>query len=64
MPIYEYRCRVCQHKFEVLQKMGEDGKGLKCPKCDADKPMKVFSVFAGGISSDNSSSTCSSKGFT
>jgi len=44
--------------------MGEDGKGLKCPKCDADNPMKVFSVFAGGISSDNSSSACSSKGFT
>jgi putative FmdB family regulatory protein len=64
MPIYEYQCRECQHKFEVLQKMGEDGQRLKCPKCDADKPTKVFSVFAGGTSSDNSSSACSSKGFT
>ncbi|MCK4404661.1 MAG: zinc ribbon domain-containing protein [candidate division Zixibacteria bacterium] len=64
MPIYEYQCRVCQHKFEVLQKLGEDGKGLKCPKCGADKPIKIFSVFASGTSSGNSSSTCTSKGFT
>jgi len=64
MPIYEYRCRVCDLKFEVLQKMGEDGKGLKCSKCGADNPTKVFSVFASSASSDNSSSTCTSKGFT
>jgi len=64
MPIYEYRCRVCDHKFEALQKIGEDGKNLKCPKCGGDNPTKVFSVFSSGESSGKSSPTCSSGGFS
>ena len=24
MPIYEYKCRGCDHKFSVLQRMGAD----------------------------------------
>ena len=64
MPIYEYKCGVCCYKFEVLQKIGEDGKSLKCPKCDADEPTRVFSVFSGGKSSGKSSPACPSKGFS
>ncbi|MGB7062532.1 MAG: zinc ribbon domain-containing protein [Candidatus Zixiibacteriota bacterium] len=64
MPIYEYKCRKCGHRFDVLQKMGEDGKELKCPKCGVDNPTKVFSTFASAGSSAKSSSNCSSTGFS
>ncbi len=48
MPIYEYRCRSCEHTFDVLQRLGEDGKNLVCPQCGESEPEKVFSAFASG----------------
>jgi putative FmdB family regulatory protein len=55
MPIYEYRCRKCDTKFELLQKLGATNEGVNCPKCGASKPIKQFSVFT---SSASSSSEC------
>jgi len=48
MPIYEYECRKCKERFEVLQKIDEGNAGLCCPKCDTDKPEKVLSAFCSG----------------
>lgn len=32
MPLYEYECTKCSHRFEVIQKVG--AKALtRCPKC-------------------------------
>jgi putative FmdB family regulatory protein len=45
MPIYEYECRKCNEKFEVIQKAGDTNEGLNCPKCQADKPERVLSAF-------------------
>ncbi|MFQ5743617.1 MAG: FmdB family zinc ribbon protein [Acidobacteriota bacterium] len=33
MPIYEYECRRCGHRFELLQKFS-DRPVRKCPECD------------------------------
>jgi len=52
MPIYEYKCESCGHRFDVLQSIGENGDKLSCPECGAPKPEKIFSAFA---SSGNSS---------
>lgn len=42
MPIYEYECQVCQHRFEEWQKMSD--KPIKvCPKCKARKVEKLIS---------------------
>lgn len=41
MPIYEYKCTVCEHRFSVLQSMGEDNTRLVCEKCGAPK-VNVF----------------------
>jgi putative FmdB family regulatory protein len=57
MPIYEYKCRKCGTKFEMLQRMGATNDGVSCPKCGASKPTKQFSVF---MSSGASSSECES----
>ena len=32
MPLYEYECGACHHRFEVIQKMS-DPLVEKCPKC-------------------------------
>jgi putative FmdB family regulatory protein len=50
MPLYEYRCRDCGHRFEVLQRLGEGAAGLACPGCRAAALDKQFSTFATGSS--------------
>ena len=32
MPMYEYQCKACKHRFEVIQKFS-DKPIKKCPKC-------------------------------
>ena len=32
MPIYEYQCKKCKHRFEKIQKFS-DKKIRKCPEC-------------------------------
>lgn len=46
MPLYEYSCSECGHRFEILQRIGEGADGLTCPKCDASRVEKQFSTFA------------------
>jgi putative FmdB family regulatory protein len=42
MPIYEYECQACNHRFEEWQKMSD--KPVKvCPKCKARKVQKLIS---------------------
>ena len=44
MPIYEYLCPKCGHKFEVKQNF-TDNEIVKCPECNtmAEKQMSSFS---------------------
>ena len=46
MPIYEYRCEECDHRFEILQRLGEGPDGLTCPDCGTPRLEKMFSTFA------------------
>lgn len=43
MPIYEYECAGCHHKFDLLQKMS-DTRVRKCPKCGQDKVARLVSA--------------------
>ena len=40
MPIYEYKCPVCNYRFSVLQRLGEGNEHLRCEKCGEPKPIK------------------------
>ena len=53
MPIYEYRCNKCDHKFEMFQSISASNDSLVCPSCNEPKPSKIFSIFGstGGSSS-------------
>jgi len=42
MPIYEYRCRSCNHELEVLQKLS-DPELSDCPACGEPKLKKLIS---------------------
>lgn len=42
MPIYEYECASCRHKFEELQKIS-DKPLAKCPSCGKLKVDRLIS---------------------
>jgi putative FmdB family regulatory protein len=44
MPLYEYRCRLCAHEFEVLVRSGDKPA---CPSCRADDLERLLSVPGG-----------------
>ena len=44
MPIYEYRCRSCNHELEVLQKLS-DPELSDCPSCGQPELQKLISPF-------------------
>lgn len=47
MPIYEYKCKKCNHVTSFIEKVDEfKFFGRKCSKCGSRKTMKVMSGFA------------------
>jgi len=59
MPIYEYVCAGCGHKFETLTTLSGAHKTQECPSCGKLKGERVLSVSCVG-----SSSTAGSGGFS
>ena len=66
MPIYEYKCSVCDYRFSVLQRLGEGNAHLRCEKCGEPKPIKQFLTFAssGGSQHGSAPNRIPSGGFT
>jgi putative FmdB family regulatory protein len=44
MPIYEYVCADCSHKFETLVRAW--GDAVSCPQCRSQAVQKLLSTFA------------------
>ena len=42
MPTYEYKCKDCDHQFDVVQSFSDDAL-TKCPNCRKKALRKVFS---------------------
>lgn len=64
MPIYEYECRECKERFEVLQLGKNDQEKIRCPKCQADKLERVVSLFSSGSGNQSLNPSCSPTGST
>ena len=50
MPLYEYACTDCHHRFETLVRGGQTPE---CPACHGtalEKQLSVFAAHAGGAS--------------
>ena len=43
MPLYEYECEKCGHRFEKIQKFS-DPLVTECPECGEDEVEKVISA--------------------
>ena len=46
MPIYEYRCKSCDERFEMIRPVSEAGKRVGCPECGAKGAEKLPTSFA------------------
>jgi len=53
MPLFEYKCSECDHKFEELVANSESK--VTCPKCASEKVSKLLSVFAASGTSSSGS---------
>ncbi|HHS50868.1 MAG TPA: zinc ribbon domain-containing protein [candidate division Zixibacteria bacterium] len=51
MPTYEYKCKVCGHRFEEFQKMSDEPL-RECPKCSCEVERLIHGgsgvIFKGG----------------
>ncbi len=45
MPLYEYECQKCNHKFESIRNIADSKSILRCPRCGRETAYKVLSVF-------------------
>jgi len=66
MPLFEYRCSVCQEKFEELVSFSQSND-VECPKCgsrDTKKLVSTFATISGGKTSSSSGLCSGSSGYT
>ena len=54
MPIFEYVCAACGHKFEKLVLSASRAREIHCPECDSKSVNKALSTFGLGSSSSTS----------
>ena len=46
MPIYEYRCKQCDHEFETL--VMRKHETVQCPQCHGERLQKLISAHSVG----------------
>lgn len=44
MPIYQYRCSICDHYFEETHPMSEGSEPRKCPECKDGMGRRILST--------------------
>ncbi|MEW6733796.1 MAG: zinc ribbon domain-containing protein [Acidobacteriota bacterium] len=48
MPLFDYVCQECNHRFEVLVRKSDEK--IQCPKCQSEKTERQLARPAGGKS--------------
>ncbi len=43
MPLYEYRCKVCKIKFDLLRRFGDADAPACCPECGGYETQRSLS---------------------
>jgi putative FmdB family regulatory protein len=68
MPIYEFKCKKCDHVFEYLSLCVSDRDPASCPSCGHKEIEALLSTFSSTVSPDNGKggrsflSSCSAQG--
>lgn len=60
MPLYEYECNSCGHRFEKLVSISLGSNKQTCPSCGKEDSEKLMSAFS--TKSSSSTSSAPSKG--
>jgi putative FmdB family regulatory protein len=55
MPIFEYCCRKCSHRFETIVRSSHEK--IACPKCQSSSLQKQLSVFRSPASGEAAASS-------
>lgn len=63
MPLYDFKCEKCGHRFETLISW-RDKENVKCPECGANVKEEVSSFACSSRSSGSSGGGCGSGGFS
>ena len=53
MPVYEYQCNACNHKFERLQSVNARPEETSCPQCNSVNVQRLMSAFASQIKGEH-----------
>lgn len=63
MPIYEYQCLKCGHKFEIIRGMNQADDPIECDHCHDTHTERILSkpFVKNGSGSGHSCSSCSGK---
>jgi putative FmdB family regulatory protein len=64
MPLYEYRCGKCGHRFEELETIADRDRPRDCPRCGNKGVEREVSVFAAKVSGSTTSPSCGPAGAT
>jgi len=64
MPIFEYTCPNCGHRFEKLILSSRRQRELRCPECGSPDVEKAISLFgtSGSGSSGGATANCAPSG--
>ena len=60
MPIYEYKCKDCDSKFEVL--VFTQNEKIVCEKCGSENAERLLSGFASNVSGPDIGGSCGGSG--
>lgn len=66
MPLYEFVCLNCRHRFEVLRVFGHADDDVSCPTCQGQEVRRLISSFfsvskgADGTTTSLGGNACSS----
>lgn len=53
MPIYEYRCGVCEKHFDATQSVHARPEDTICPFCNSQQATRLLSSFASTVKGDH-----------
>lgn len=56
MPVFEYKCKDCGTKYEILHKSGSNLEEVFCPNCKSTEYKKLLSSFSPSMGSSSSHS--------